>query len=196
MNYKENINYRRSIEKKVMEKIKLTDEEKIWLSTNPRYNEKYSFPCLQRDIIAIPKNREINMVISELKNQDKTKIFRPVIGVVGKGKIKVAVELYDYDMRHCNSKETSILIPLFNRNRDTVSVRIYSELGLISVAYQCEYYDERMRLRVCEMSDGAKLSYGMKRCDISEKEFAYLCKSPTVSNDNFDSYTFSIKTEQ
>ena len=194
MNYKDNINYRHSLEQKVFEKKKLTSAEKTWLRSNPRFNEKYSFPCLQRDIIDIPRNHEAILRVSVLSNQDKTKIYRPVISVVGKGKIIVENELFNSSMTNCTSKTTSILIPLFDENRPTISMRVISELGLISIAYQCEYYNNRMKLCVREISDGADLSYGMKRCDVSNNEFVYYCKNPSVSDDSFDSYVFSIKT--
>lgn len=196
MDYKDNINYRHLLERKVFEKKKLTSTEKLWLCSNPRFNEKYSYPCFQRDIIDIPQNHETILCVSVLSNQDKTKIYRPVISVVGKGKIIVENELLNSSMTNCTSKITSIFIPLFDENRDVISMRVISELGLISIAYQCEYYNNRMKLYVREISDGANLSYGMKRFDEPNDEVVYFCKNPSISNDAFDSYVFSIKIEK
>ena len=195
MDHNDNINYRRSLEKKVFEKKKLTSEEKWWLNSNPMFNERYSFPCLKSDIIVIPKNQEITMHISVLRSEDNTKIYRPVICVVGKGEIKVENQLFDFNMNRCTCKSTRMLIPLFDENRSTISVRVSSQLGLVSVAYQCEYFDDRMNLYVQEISDGPKLSYGMKKSDVSDNEFVYYCKNPCICDDNFESYAFSIKTE-
>ena len=193
MNYQDNINYRRFLEQKTFTTEKLTDSEKWWLSSNPRFNEKFEFPCLQRDVINIPKKHETIITVSVLNYADNTKIYRPVISTIGKGKIKVENELFNSNMEICKKKETRVLIPLFDISRNTVSFNAISESGLISVAYQCEYYSERMKLYVREISDGANLSYGMKRSDLSDNEFVYYCKSPDASIDNFDSYAFSIK---
>lgn len=196
MDYRENIKYRRSIEEKVFSSEKLSDSEKCWLYSNPRFNECFDFPCYQSDVISIPQNSETSITITALDYKDNTKIYRPVISVVGKGVIKMDGVLFNTDRKKCDYKETRILIPLLNTNRTSMSARIVSKSGLISIAYQCEYYDERMKLYTAEMSDGAKLTYGMKKQNVSDSEFVYYCKSPTEPNDlsnSFDSFIFSIK---
>ena len=193
MNYKDNINYRHFLEQKVFEKKKLTDEDKWWLESNPRFNGKFDFPCYQRDILKIPENVETQVTISLSIHNDKAKIYHPVISVIGKGSIKVNGQLLDFNREIVNCNKTKILILLLEE-KNPISVSVVSKSGLLGIAYQCEYYDERTRLHTSEISDGANLSYGMKRCDVSNNEFVYYCKNPSVSDDSFDSYVFSIKT--
>ena len=196
MNYKDNIEYRNSIEEKAYNREKITESEKWWLRSNPVFNPRFDFGCYQRDIIKFKENRDITVTITSLNCKDKTKIFRPAIGVVGKGSIKVNSQLLDIDGKAVDCKETRILIPLFNETRNSTTVRVSSKAGLISVWYQCEYYDESVKAYTIEMSDGANLSYGMKKQLISDNEFLYHCKSPTDSTDNFDVYAFSVKIEE
>ena len=199
MDYKENIKHRYFIEKKVYSSQKLTDEEKQWLRSNPMFNVRFDFPCYQKDVINIPENYETNVKITVLSYGDKTKIYRPVIGVVGKGTIKVSGELLDIGRRKVDYKETRILIPLFDRNINSTTETVFSKSGLMSIWYQCEYYDERMKLYTIEMSDGAKLSYGMKKSIVSDNEFIYYCKSPTAPNDAedaFNAFVFSVKISE
>ena len=196
MDYKENIKYRYFIEKKAYASEKLTDSEKWWIRSNPEFNPKFDFPCYKSDVINIPENRDITVTVTALSYGDKTKIYRPAIGVVGKGTIKVNGELFDIERRNVDYKETRILIPMLDRNRTSTSHTVFSKSGLMSIWYQCEYYDERMRAYTIEMSDGAKLSYGMKKSILCDNEFIYYCKSPTVPNDAkdaFNAFVFSVK---
>jgi uncharacterized beta-barrel protein YwiB (DUF1934 family) len=198
MDYKDNIRQRELIEKKVYDSQKLTKEEKWWLKSNPVFNPRYEFPCYQRDVIQISQKTETVVTISPTSNNDKTKIYRPVISVIGKGVIKVDSQLLDIDKKEVSYNETKILIPLF-AEKNSISVKAVSESGLIGVWYQCEYYDERMRLYTIEMSDGANMFFGMKKSILSDNEFLYSCKSPTVPNESevdFDAFTFSIKISE
>lgn len=193
MDYKESINYRRSIERKVFSSEKLTGEDKRWLESNPRFNEKFDFPCYQRDVLRIPKKAETVITITPICYNDKTKIYRPVISIIGKGVIKVNSQLFDLDRKEVAYKETRVLIPLFDEKTSSISVTVVSDSGLINVEYQCEYYDELTRLHKREFSNGANLFFGMKKQTISDNEFLYHCKSPDVLVNNFDSFAFSIK---
>ena len=193
MDYKMNISYRRSIEKKVFQSQKLTDVEKWWLLSNPRFNEQFDFPCYQRDVISIPENRETAIVITALSFGDDTKTYRPVISVVGKGWIQVENELYNMHGEKSSHKQTRMLVTLLNPSCTSTLVKVNSKSGLISIAYQCEYYDERRGVYMREVSDGANLSYAMKKQEISDNEYVYLCKNPSVHDAIFESFSFLIK---
>lgn len=198
MDYKENINYRRSIIARVYKSEKLTDEEKWWLKSNPSFNPRFDFPCYQRDVIHIPKNRDVSVTVAAVSYGDKAKIYRPVISVVGKGAIKVSGKLLDTYNNEVDCKETRVLVTLLDENRRSTTVTALSKLGLIDIYYQCEYYDERMRLHTREMSNGANLLFGMKKLVVSDNEFLYYCKSPTALNystDCFNAFVFSVKIE-
>ena len=198
MDFKKNIEYRRTLTQKVFEGKKLTDAEKQWLNSNPMFNETFELPCYQRDSISISENLKTNMVITVLSRGDKTKIYRPVISVIGNGAIKVQGELFNSSGEKVDYKETRMLIPLLDENRMSTCVTVISKSGLIGIAYQCEYFDERMQMQACEISDGAKITYAMKKEVVSKNEFIYNCKNPTIKNDEstqFDAFVFSVKIE-
>ena len=190
MNYKDNISRRKQIEQKAA-KEKLTNEEKGWLYTNPVFNPKFDFPCLQRDIIDIPTKQEIIVTVSVLRYGENSKIYRPVISVVGKGKLVVDNELFDHNMRRMTTKETKVLIPLFLKS-DTVSFKAFLESGMLSLAYQCEYYNTLTNVHMCETSDGANLAYGMIKKEMSDGNIVYFCKSPTSAEFGEQDFSFGV----
>ena len=129
---------------------------------------------------------------------DKTKVYRPFIFVIGKGAIEVQGELLNSLGEKVNYKETRMLIPLLDENRTSTCLTVIAKDGLIGIAYQCEYFDERMQIQTCEISDGAKIRYAMKKEVVSKNEFIYNCKNPAIKNDEstqFDAFVFSVKIE-
>lgn len=53
-------------------------------------------------------------------------------------------------------------------------------------------------MQACEISDGAKITYAMKKKLCQKNEFIYNCKNPTIKNDEatqFDAFVFSVKIE-
>ena len=198
MDFKKNIEYRRTLNQKVFEGEKLTDAEKQWLKSNPMFNESFEFPCYQRDAIGIPVNFKTKVIITVLGQGDKTKVYRPFIFVIGKGAIEVQGELLNFLGEKVNYKETRMLIPLLDENRTSTCLTVSSKDGLIGIAYQCEYFDERMQIQTREISDGAKITYAMKKEVVSKNEFIYNCKNPAIKNEEstqFDSFVFSVKIE-
>lgn len=193
MDFKENISYREAIEKKVFDSKKLTDSEKRWLFSNPRFNGRYDYPCYQRDIIDISCNRKTRIIINALRLTDEKIVYRPIVSVVGDGEIKVDNALLDLNGNPVSSKKTRMLVCLIDETRTSVSFDVISKSGLISIAYQCEYYDERTKLYTRESSDGAKLTYGMKKQIVSDHKSLYFCKSPIKPVDDFDSFVFSFE---
>lgn len=193
MDYKDNINYRHSLEQKVFVSDKLTDSEKWWCFSNPMFNERFDFPCYKRDVISIPENQETIITLNALSFADNINQYRPVISVVGEGTIKVEHNLFMPSGKKSKSKKTRIFVALLDVNRNSTSFSVISKSGLISIAYQCEYYDERMRLHKCEFSDGANLAYGMKRKNMKNNKVVYYCNNPTNCTDTFDSFVFSIE---
>ena len=99
MDYKENINYRKSIEAKAFMSQRLSKEEKFWLKSNPMFNAKFDFPCYQKDVIDILKKSETIVKLEVIKHSDKNKVYRPVVSVIGKGKIKTSGTLLDINKK-------------------------------------------------------------------------------------------------
>ncbi len=195
MNYKENIKYRETIEGKAYKSEKMSSEEKWWCISNPMFNPKYDFPCYMRDAIFVPKNKKIRVTIEVLNFDNTPNVYRPVIGIIGNGEILVDFDLFTYSGKKAKGRKTKILIPLVDREYRTETFELFSIDGLVSIAYQCEYYDKLMRLNICEISDGAPLAYGMKKQVLSENRYIYSCKNPNARNDDFNSFVFMVNLE-
>lgn len=95
MDFIENIQYRNMLDTKAAKREKLTKEEKEWLATNPMYNEKYTEPLYQQDVIKLCNNKAYSITV-KLKSQKENSGIIPVIStVLGKGKI--TAHKYDED---------------------------------------------------------------------------------------------------
>ena len=195
MNYKENIKYRETIEGKAYKSEKMSSEEKWWCISNPMFNPKYDFPCYVRDAISVPKDKKIKVTIEVLDFDKTPNVYRPVIGIIGNGEILVDFDLVTYSGKKAKCRKTKILIPLVDREYRTETFELFSIDGLVSIAYQCEYYDKFMKLYKREISDGAYLAYGMKKQVLSENRYIYFCKNPKAQNDDFNSFVFMVNFE-
>ena len=192
MHYKDNIAYRQKLLQKTCEGYHCSQEEKMWCITNPVYNELYDAPRLQRDIIQLKPNQkyQVKATLENLNRQDGSII--PIIGVVaGKGEIIPTNEIFDTDQFTSDKKSTKILGVLINSIHPQATFTFTSKLGLMSVAYQCEYFDHKTRLCKREMSDGANLSFAMIKNQISDNKITYACKSPCSTS--FEALVFSLE---
>lgn len=70
------------------------------------------------------------------------------------------------------------------------TIRIRSDLGLLSVAYEYEYKMEGSRVLVRKSSSSGDLRYAM-RCIIENGIYIYECKQP--NSDNMNALVFSLE---
>ena len=192
MNYKENIAYRQLLNQKVCNGYRCTKEEKLWFQVNPMYNPRYDEPRYQRDLIQLkPKQLYQIKVKIELLNHDLMRMI-PLIGVAaGKGEIVTVNPLFDIDEKQTEKYSTKLLGVLIDNDRPESQFTVKSQLGLVSVAYQCDYFDPYMKLEKRECSDGVNRLFAMNRKDISSNQVLYECKSPL--KEDFDALVFSIE---
>lgn len=106
MSFIEECDYRESIMNKIYKGEKITDEERLWLTINPLYNNLYREPCYNIDIIHLEADVRYCICVEIEKINCKERIV-PVVGVAaGKGKITIDGELLDLDGNVTTAKET------------------------------------------------------------------------------------------
>lgn len=193
MNYKENIRYRETIMKKAYAGEKWTKEEREWSLSNPLYNPKYEYEVLQKDIINLaPKQEyEVKVKIKTLNYHDG--MFIPVIGVAtGKGYIKTDLQLLDIDGKEVDYQKTKILGLMINDKDSEATSTFSSDTGLMSVGYECDYYNSRSKIHV-RAGSNANYAFGMIKVQISDNEVEYRCKLPFELKSPFDAMIFTVK---
>ncbi len=191
MSYIDDCNHRESIMNKIYKGNRITNEERLWLTTHPLYNKCYQEPYYNVDIIHLDEKTEycINVNVKRITCDEK---MIPVIGVAtGKGKLIIDGELLDLDGNVTATKETKILGVNVDLNNTNSKFTFYSELGLLSVSYQCEYLSKDMGMYRKETSSSGILCLAMKKVVLADNKVEYHCKSPL--NDDFDSLVFTLE---
>ena len=85
------------------------------------------------------------------------------------------------------------MLGVYFDNKPFPPFEMEAQLGLLSVAYQCEYFDASAGCFRRDSSQGAALSYGMLKEQIGENKIVYHCKAPFA--DSFDAFSFSVEWE-
>ena len=62
----ENIRYRAELDRKAGARQKLTKEEREWLDTTPCFNELYSWPCYQWDVVQLQPKQTYRLRLSRI----------------------------------------------------------------------------------------------------------------------------------
>lgn len=193
MDFRENIKYRESLEVRACQGEKWTSEEKAWAAMNPIYNPLYDYPVFCRDIITLLPNQKYKITVNRLSQTVEKDKFIPLLFIShGKGWITTSFPLMDIDMRLTSKTKTKMLGVHFD-NKPFLPFEMEAQLGLLSVAYQCEYFDTFMGCFRRDSSHGAALSYGMLKEQIGENKIVYHCKAPFT--DSFDAFSFSVEWE-
>jgi hypothetical protein len=197
VNYKEEIEYRERLLGQAYAGKKITKEERLWLLTHRLFNRITGYPYLSEDIVQLQPKVQYRVIVEIEKISYPDRII-PVISVPGgKGGIKVN-SLCNIDGVPVDpSKKVKVLGLLVDANQRETEVTYESELGLLGICYQCDYYDDKMHLWKRIASDcGNELA--MVREVISDKKIRYRCKSPLDPIYEFNSvfeFTVEWKTE-
>lgn len=187
MKYRDEILYRKKIFDKVYNGEKLSKQEREWLVTHKVYNEILGYPFLCVDVLEIEKKCSINIKLEECNHTNR---IAPVLGVpLGKGKLMTDFDTFDRKGEK-TSKPIKMLSLEFGEKK-AFDIECYSSLGLLTVLYQCDYYDDKMKIFKRESSSGANLSFAMIEEKIGDNKYRFRCKSPV--EDNFDALVFVIE---
>ena len=143
-------NTRMALLKKASAGVKLTDEERYWLVTNPSVYSVYDDVVFYEDIIDLEPKKNYSVKISYHSYSTEDDMF-PVFGITkGTGGIKIPPEELPPDAnKNKRIKYAAIHVyphyPEFN-------FEYMSSIGQMKVNYRCEYYDTRVRLHKNEGS--------------------------------------------
>lgn len=116
----------------------------------------------------------------------------PIIYVpADKGKIITDFELKDYNGNVSLGKPVKMLGFEFSQVPQTFQVEYCSMLGLLSVFYECDYFDSKRNLHKREASSTHNPNFAMARQVINDHTVRYHCKSPV--GDSFDAMVFTVE---
>ncbi len=193
MVYKEEIDYRNEILLRVRNGKKISPEERLWLVTHRLINRSLGYPYLNTDIIHLqPKvNYSIRVKVENLTISNR---IIPVITIPGgKGKLVANTQLTDHNGNISPRKNVKMLGLLIDMNHCESKLSYQSNLGLLGVSYECDYFDDKQGIMLRKNSCVGDPKFAMLCEFLSDNKILYRCKAPT--NDSFESFVFSIEWE-
>ena len=186
MQYIEEINYRNMIMERRRKGEKLTREERQWIDTHRLINRELGYPYLNTDMIQLQPNERYHIHV-QVESRSYEGRMIPIITVPAqKGSIVSNLELTDYEGNIKTGQEVKMLGLL----TDVAEFDYRSELGLLGVSYECDYFDDRLRVMQRIDSGLGYPNFAMLREDLSENKVLYRCKTPV--KDNYEGLVFSI----
>lgn len=187
------ITIREEIMNKIYSKNSISQEERIWLETHCVYNRLLGFPYLNSDIIHLSANSEYQINVKWLSATYDGRILPEFRAPCGKGSIITNFPVTDMRGKTTTGKPIKALGCLVDKDHKETTFVYKSELGCFALGFECEYYDEKMKLFRREHSTSGYPALVFKREEINETEFVYYCKAPT--SDEFNSLIFRIKID-
>lgn len=191
MNYEEEIHYRNEIMTRVYRGERATAEETLWLATHKLFNWQLGYPYLNADIVQL-KAKENYRIKIEIEYLSCANRIIPVITVPGgKGKIITDFQISDYNGNVTTGRPVRMLGVTVSQSHSQTEICYQSDLGLLGISYQCDYFDNKHNLLIRKDSITGDPSFAMIREVLSDNKMLYRCKLPT--SDSFDSLVFSIQ---
>ena len=191
MNYQEEIEYREMILTRIANREKLRAEDRLWLATHRIYHRTLGYPYLNTDIVSLRCKTKYTVRI-EVEKIAYPRFIIPVISVPGgKGNIVTNFELTNLDGETVSKKTTKILGVLVNAQKPSSEFIYHSDLGLMGISFECEYYDDKLHLLTRKDSNLRDPDFAMFGEILSENKMRYHCKPPMSKC--FDDYVFSIE---
>lgn len=190
MSYEEEMVYRENILSKIRNGAKITPEERLWLVTHRIINRRLKYPYLNTDIIHLNAKEDY---LIRVKVEDKTYSDRiiPFITVPGgKGRI-VATNVVDRAGKLSSKKQIKMIGLLVDLNRNLAEISYCSELGLLGISYECDYFDDKQNIMIRKDSCIGDPNFAMTSEFLSHNKVLYRCKSPI--SDDFQSLVFSVE---
>lgn len=190
MTYEQEISYRDQILSKGSRGEKITAEDRLWLATHRVYNRIMGYPYLNVDIIQISPMTIYHVRIELEKCTYEGRIL-PVFAVPGgKGKINYRKPVRDLKGNVFQEKPTKML-GLFISGQDSGTEFMYcSDLGMLEVMFECEYYDENHK-RTIRCTSGSSHHCAMLSERVAENKMRYRCKPPSTGD--FDNFVFLVE---
>ncbi|MBQ8576321.1 MAG: hypothetical protein IJ447_09795 [Clostridia bacterium] len=188
--YNDEILYRDTIMQKIHNNVKITGDERIWLVTHSLYNQQFDFIAYNSIIESIEPNKWYSLKI-QIDSIAYNERIIPIVSVpAAKGKIVTDFEVKDINGKTNPQKTVKMIGVEFGHNSTEAKIDYYSNLGLVAVAYECDYYDEKQHLHMRQSSGTGHTDFAIIREVVNENTIRYRCKSP--SSTSFDALVFSI----
>jgi len=189
--YEEEMIQRDKILLKARNGERLTKDERLWLTTHMVPNRKMGFPYINSDIMRLDSSCNYCVRV-KLENLMYPGRIIPVISVPGgKGKIALDRPVVDYNGNISSGKPIKMLGVLLDGDCKESIFTYQSSLGLLGVAYECDFYDDMQNIMIRKNSCTGDPRFAMLSEVLSENKMLYKCKLPTC--DSFDSFIFSIE---
>ncbi len=188
--YNEEIAFRHFLHEKIANGKKLTKEERIWIETHKTFSARMGYPYLKLDYIELKKGINYLFKVS-LISCNYPWMIEPCFMVPNwEGGILSDGDLYDLNGKQSKNKEVKIFIPLLRNNKTVFEFTYHSDLGGIRVSFQCEYYDQKMRLFKHLLSHNIEGLF-MLREDVDSNTIIYRCKGEYAKR--YDSLVFKVE---
>ena len=190
-NYVEEIKHRDDIIAKIHGGLKISPDERQWLMTHKLYNRFYGYPYLNTDIIHLEKNVVYSVQVKIESKKYPDRIIPFFTAPCGKGEIYNNDIVFDNRGKPYTNKKVKMFGCLIDSNNTETYFQYKSQLGLLEVSYECQYFDEHQKLTIRKNSLTGDPSYAMLKEQVASDKIIYYCKSPT--NKDFNSLVFSVK---
>lgn len=178
MNVHEQIEHRNELLNRASKGEKLSFEERQWLVINPVYNRKLGPPYTNYDIITLPTTSSYRLIVKIEKVYYEDRVV-PIISVPnGKGKI-----ICDFPVRNIKG-ETSVGKPIKMLGFESAIatgeayIEYQSELGIVAVEYECDYFDEKQNIHIRKSSGTGDYNFAMIKEQVEHNKFLFRCKDP------------------
>ena len=90
-------------------------------------------------------------------------------------------------------KPVKMLGAMIDANHRETEFSYRSELGVIGISFECDYFDSKQQLMIRKNSDTGDPNFAMIDEKIASNRMRYRCKAPTDSN--FESFVFIVEWE-
>ena len=190
MNIEEEIWFRNNIMERIRSGQKVSSEERMWLATHRVYNFNLGPPFLNFDILQLLPNRKYIVRVRIEKLNYNKRIIPIVIVPGGKGGIFADFPMVDLNGKAA-TKDVKMLGLLLDLNRNESTFAYRSEIGLIGICYECDYFDTKQQLNIRKSSNTGSPNFAMLRESISDNKVKYNCKLPF--DNNFEDFAFSVE---
>ena len=175
---------------RVFDGMKPTPAERLWTATHLLYNRRLGFSFLN---IAIENLAPDTWYVLRIKVESVAYDNRisPIIDASGgKGTILADWELVD--LRGNVKRGVPVKMLGLNLKQDeTAEVKFRSTLGLLSVFYECDYFDAKIGLHMREACDTGSPYFAMIRQIVNDHMVRYRCKSPV--GESFNAMVFTVE---
>ena len=193
MHCEEEVSYRNRILLRARNGEKITSEERLWLATHRIINHTLGYPYLNTDIIQLQSQEDYNIRV-KVENLTYPGRMIPIITVPGgNGKIVAHTLLTDYKGNKTLKKPVKMLGLLVDNKHNEAEFVYQSNLRLLEVGYECDYFDDKQHIMVRKSSSVGDPNFAMLSEVLADNKILYRCKAPT--NDDFESLSFSIEWE-